>query len=130
MTGNHTGVPLISPASLPSSPTTSNPLYKVIRDLPLDKNSVHDIRLRFNSPGMYAIALSQFQIGTQRCDYTMNTRSKDILFPVWNIRDLLIRATIHKTDTVSIMIGCSLNPIALDIPGIIRLTNALSIVEE
>ena len=60
----------------------------------------------------------------------MNTRSKDILFPVWNIRDLLIRATIHKTDTVSIMIGCSLNPIALDIPGIIRLTNALSIVEE
>ena len=66
MTGNHTGVPLISPASLPSSPTTSNPLYKVIRDLPLDKNSVHDIRLRFNSPGMYAIALSQFQIGTQQ----------------------------------------------------------------
>ena len=109
---------------------SSNPLYRVIRDLPLNENAIHDIRLRFNSPGMHEIALSQFQIMDQHCDYTMNTRSKDILFPVWNIRDLLIKATVHRTDTVSIVIGCSLNPIALDVHGIIRLTNALSIVEE
>ena len=128
MTGNHTGVPYIPSASLPPSLMSSNPLYRIIRDLPLNKNAVHDIRLRFNSHGMYAIALSQFQIRAQLCDYTMNTRSKDILFPVWNIIDLLIKATIHRTDTVSIVIGCSLNPIALDIPGIIRLTNAFSIV--
>lgn len=50
--------------------------------------------------------------------------------PAWKIRDLLVKATIHRTDTVSITIGCSLNPVTLDINGIIRLTNALSIVEE
>lgn len=61
---------------------------------------------------------------------TINTRSKDILLPAWKIRDLLVKVTIHRTDTVSIMIGCSLNPITLDFKGIIRLTNSLSIVEE
>ena len=66
----------------------------------------------------------------QGSDYTMNTRSKDILLPTWKISDVLVKATIHRTDTVSIMIGCSLNPISLDINGLIRLTNALSVVEE
>ena len=61
---------------------------------------------------------------------TINSRSKDILLPAWKIIDLLVKATIHRTDTVSIMIGCSLNPVTLDINGIIKLTNALSIVEE
>jgi hypothetical protein len=50
--------------------------------------------------------------------------------PAWKIRDLLVKATIHRTDTVSIVIGCSLNPVTLDIKGIVRLTSALSIVEE
>jgi hypothetical protein len=52
------------------------------------------------------------------------------LLPVWKIRDLLVKVRIHRTDTVSIVIGCSLNPITLDVSGIIRLTNTLSIVEE
>ena len=50
--------------------------------------------------------------------------------PVWEIRDLLVKVTIHRTDTVSVVIGCSFNPIVLDINGIIRLTNTLSIVED
>lgn len=130
MTGNHTGVPFISPASLSPSTTTSNPLYRLIRDLPLDKNSVHDIRLRFSSHGIYAIASSSISQNAQGCNCTMNTRSKDILFPTWKISNVLIKATIHRTDTVSVMIGCSLNPISLDINGLIRLTKALSVVEE
>ena len=48
----------------------------------------------------------------------------------WKIRDLLVKVGIHRTDTVSIVIGCSLNPVTLDVNGVIRLTNTLSIVEE
>ena len=44
--------------------------------------------------------------------------------------DLLVKATIHRTDTVSVVVGCSLNPVALDINGVIRLTNVLSVVED
>ena len=130
MTGNHTGVPFISSASLAPSILTSNPLYRIIRDLPLDKNSVHDIHLRFISPGIYAIVSSSISQNAQGCNCTMNTRSKDILLPTWKISDVLAKVTIHRTDTVSVVMGCSLNPISLDINGLIRLTNTLCLVEE
>ena len=130
MTGNHTGVPFISSASSSPSLMTSNPLYRIIRDLPLDKTSVHDIRLRFTCPGIYAIISSPISNKVQGYDYTMNTRSKDILLPTWKINDVLVKATIHRTDTVSVMMGCSLNPISLDMNGLVRLTKTLSVVEE
>ncbi len=134
MTGNHTGVGcpsiLVSTPPLSVSFISSNPLYRILRDLPLDKSSVHDIRLRFNSPHIYAIMFPAILDKSVGYGSTINSRSKDILLPAWKIRDLLVKATIHRTDTVSIIIGCSLNPISLDFKGIIRLTNALSIVEE
>jgi DNA-binding transcriptional ArsR family regulator len=130
VTGNHTGVPIISLTSTPPSQISSNPLYRIVSDLPLGKNSAHDIRLRFVSPRIYAITSSLISKNALDSDYTVNPKSKDILLPAWKIRDLLIKVTIHRTDTVSVVIGCSLNPVALDFDGIIRLTNALSVVEE
>ena len=134
MTAGHTGVPCSSRSVSVSTPSasaiSSNPLYRLLRNLPLDKSSVHDIHLRFVSPQIYAIIYSSNSKRSFGSNYTINSRSKDILLPAWKIRDLLVKATIHRTDTVSIMIGCSLNPISFDFKGIIRLTNALSIVEE
>ena len=130
MTRNHTGVvgfPLLVSVSTSPSFISSNPLYRILKDLPLDQSSVHDIHLRFVSPQIYAIIYSSNSKRSFGSNYTINSRSKDILLPAWKIRDLLVKATIHRTDTVSIMIGCSLNPVTLDINGIIRLTNALSI---
>lgn len=130
VTRNHTGVPIISAASESHSPVSSHPLYRIIRDLPLDKSSVHDIRLRFVSPQIYANTSTLISNKALGYDYTVNSKSHDIILPVWKIRDLLIKVTVHRTDTVSVVIGCSLNPVVLDINGIIRLTNALSVVEE
>jgi hypothetical protein len=131
MTGNRTGV-ASSPISISpvQASISSNPLYRILKDLPLDQSSVHDIHLRFVSPQIYAIIYSSISKRSFSSRYTINSRSKDILLPAWKIRDLLVKTTIHRTDTVSITIGCSLNPVALDINGIIRLTNALSIAEE
>jgi hypothetical protein len=128
MTGSHTGVPTSALSS--ASNLSSNPLYKIIKYLPLDRNSVHDIRLKFVSPQIYAIIYSSISKRSFAFSYRINSRSKDILLPAWKIRDLLVKVTIHRTDTVSIIIGCSLNPVTLDINGIIKLTNALSVVEE
>jgi hypothetical protein len=129
MTRDHTGVPASSLSSHPSS-ISSNPLYRIVKDLPLDKCSLHDIRLRFVSPRVYAIMSSSVSNNALGYDYTVNSRSKDIILPAWKIGDLLIKATIHRTDTVSIAIGCSLSPVGLDIVGIIRLTNALAVVQD
>lgn len=116
MTGNHTGVPSSS-VSLASN-ISSNPLYRIIRDLPLDRSSVHDIRLKFVSPQIYSIIYSSISNKAVEVGYRVNSKSLDILLPVWKMRGLLVKVTIHRTDTVSISIGCSLNPVTLDIKGI------------
>jgi hypothetical protein len=122
MTGNHMVV-----TSHMTQQLSSNPIYRIIKDLPLGKNSVHDIRLRFQVPGIYHIIVS-----TQSLlhDYTTNPISKDISLPVWQIENLDVKVVIHKTDTVSVIVGCSYSPIAIDVAGIIRLTNALAVVRE
>ena len=132
---DHTGVPyystsVLSPLSVGSSSSlTSHPLYGIIRDLPLDKTSVHDIHLKFSSPHIYVIVSSSISNQTLGYDYTITPRSKDIRFRFWEINGLRISVTIHRTDTITVVVGCSSNPISLDVNGINRLTNALSFVE-
>ncbi|MGH9983580.1 MAG: hypothetical protein ACRD8W_06445 [Nitrososphaeraceae archaeon] len=107
----------------------SNPVYRIIKDLPLDKNSVHDIRLNFRVPDIYHVIV--FQTTQSLCnDYTVTPVSKDISLSLWQIENLNVKVVIHKTDTVSIIVGCSYSPVAVDVTGIIRLTNALAVVRE
>jgi hypothetical protein len=132
--GNPTGVSRSCALVLSASTTLPlslffNPLYQIVNDLPLDKNSVHNLHLKFSSPQIYAIvhfAISNEDLGYH---YTVNAKSKDIQLQAWEINGLKITVTIHRPDTVSVIIGCSLHPIALDVNSVIRLTDALSIVE-
>ena len=114
ITPNHTGV----------SSTKSDALVRLIQNLPMDKNAVHNIRLKFELKGSWP-AFSAYNP-----KLPINHTSKDILVPTWNIDDLLVRVTVHRTDTVSVSIACSLAPVAADINGVIRLSNALTRVEE
>lgn len=95
----------------------------MIQNLPLCKKALHDIHLKFIVRWIWTVlsANSTFKI---------DPVSKDIRLPVWQINDLILRTTIHRTDTVSVAVGGSYNPIAVDFNGIIRLSNALTIVEE
>jgi hypothetical protein len=102
-----------------SSSTISN----IIRDIPPDKNALHDIHYRFKVPDIWTIlSLSK--------KYHPNDVSRDITLDILNISQLRITTTVHRTDTVSVIVACSNTPIAADIYGIIRLSNALTRVEE
>jgi hypothetical protein len=104
---------------------TNHPIYKVIKNLSFDRNALHDIRLRFRVDGIWNI-LSMYSENYQR----FNPISKDLLFKIFRIDQLIIRVTIHRTDTISIIIGCTFAPVAVDTDGILRLTNALQTVRE
>ncbi len=108
---------------------SNSPIYRIIIDLPLDKNSVHDIRLKFHVPNIYNAILS-YAANNEIYYHDINPTSKDISLPLWQIENLDVKAVIHKTDTVSVIVGCSYSPIAVDVVGIIRLTNALAVVRE
>ena len=120
VTGHHTGVACSS----------SHPIYRLIRDLPLGTRSIHNIHLKFKSPQIYAIISSAISNNTLAYHYTVLNKSKDIQLLGWIVEDLIIRVAIHRTDTVSIVLGCSLDPVPLDVNGIIRLTSALSSIRE
>jgi hypothetical protein len=114
MTPNHAGV----------CHSNKDPISRLIHDLPMDKAALHDIRLKFKVQGIWS-ALS-----SSHPEFIVQAISKDIFIPTWKIGGLLVRAIVHKTDAVSIMVASSLAPIAVDVNGVIRLSNALTRVEE
>jgi len=101
----------------------NNPIYKMLRNLPFEKQSIHDIRLRFKVPNIWQV----FSVNPM---LQRNERSQDVAVLTWNKNNALVKIVIHKTDTVSVIIGCSLQPIPLDVNGIINFYNLLVRVEE
>jgi hypothetical protein len=95
-----------------------------IDSLPADRHALHDIRFRFRVDNIWTAMV------TNHPELTPNDVSKDIFLDPLTTHDLTIRTTIHHTDTVSVIVSCSLNPIAVDLKGLVRLSNALSRVDE
>ena len=88
------------------------------------KHVLHDIRFRFRVENIWTV------VATNHPELRSNEVSKDISLEPIVTHSLTIKTTIHNTDTVSVMVACSLNPVAVDINGLVRLSNALTRVEE
>jgi len=101
----------------------SKSLYAEISNLPIGQNSLHDIRISFKIEKIWSILLTN-------STFNINSRNKDIRLPGINIQDLFIGTTVHRTNTVSVYVACSYKPIVVDVAGVIRLSNALTRVEE
>ena len=122
MTWNHTGV-----SHLQTKHTyrhlSNDPVYRIIQSLPFGKRSLHDIRLKFAVAGIWSVLSSKYQ---------PNPQSKDLHVDPWplKINDLNLSITVHATDTITIDIGCSYYPVAVDVDGVVRLSTALAITGE
>jgi hypothetical protein len=106
------------------SPVSSVSSVSFIDNLPADKHAIHDIRYRFKVNDIWSIIVSNYP------ELKPNDRSKDISLSPIETNDLMIRVVIHHTDMVSVIVGCSLRPVVLDIEGLIPLSIALTRVEE
>lgn len=102
---------------------SNDPVYRVIQSIPFGRRALHDIRLKFEVKGIWS---------KMPLEYDRIPVSNDIQIPPWpwKIKGLDISVAVHPTDTVSIIIGCSYCPVAIDVSGVIRLSNALSTVQE
>jgi hypothetical protein len=56
--------------------------------------------------------------------------NKDITLQVIDLGDNVIKTTVHNTDTVSVIVGCSMNPISIYLFGLAYLSDILARVEE
>jgi hypothetical protein len=83
------------------------PIYNWIKRQPMEKQSLHNIRLRFESAGLWDI------YSKMNTTFVVNPYNKDIILPTSVYFDYLeVVVTIHHTDTVSVAISCSFKPIA------------------
>jgi hypothetical protein len=106
-------------------------LYDLIMSLPLDHNSIHDIRLNFKAKGIWLMLYNHYNNNNySNSELSMNIHNKDILFHTWKSDNILNRVIVHKTDTVSIIVACSLRPIPINFDGISKFTEMLTRIEE
>jgi hypothetical protein len=129
MTRNHMGVnSVIKPHSVIVANTDfaeSSPpaISHILSEIPLCKNTLHDIHFKFSVPDIWKILYLSKK-------YSPNDVSRDITVNTLNISQLRITTTVHRTDTVTVIVACSNLPVAADTHGLIRLSNALTRVEE
>jgi hypothetical protein len=114
MTHNHMGVQFHR---------NSDPIYDLIHNLPVGNKALHDIRLRLKVRGIWSVLATNSAL-------KIDAISKDIRLPYLNIKGIVIKTTIHRTDTVSVVVACSYRPVAVDVGGIIKLSNALTRLED
>jgi hypothetical protein len=101
-------------------------LSEVIRQLPQGSKGLHDIHTSFQVKDIWTI-LSESK------RFKVNAKNKGILLPHFNIDGLKVTANIHHTDTVTVTVACSKNPISAkidDVNGVIRLAAALARTQE
>ncbi|MGI0042395.1 MAG: hypothetical protein ACRD47_01680 [Nitrososphaeraceae archaeon] len=112
-----------SPLVLQQLPIKNTPIYKWLKNRRIDKQALHDIRLTFEADGIWVHFYKKYP------DLVNNNNQDLHLPPLIFFKYLDIGITIHHTNTVSISIGCSFKPIALDIPDLLQLVEALTRVE-
>ena len=80
-----------------------------IDNLPSERHSVHDIRLKFKTEGIWST------ICCTHPELTPNEVSKDIsLFPI-RMYDMEAKTVVHHSDTVSVIVSCSLKPLIMKV---------------
>ena len=102
-----------------------HPVYKLITYKSFGKIHIHNLHFIFKSVGLwkYIVAIDYFR-------KRMNSK-KTISFGYFKIEKyLVINVRVQNTDTVNVTVKCSTNPIKSDPNGIMRLTEALTRVEE
>jgi hypothetical protein len=124
MTPNHMGISPVTTVTNTNDVINRTPLYKSIQKLPPEKRALHDIHLKFQIPDIWRIlSLSK--------KYIPNSVSKDISLPyIVTSNHLKLHTIVHRTDIVTVSVACSFAPVAIDTNGLIRLSNALTRVEE
>jgi hypothetical protein len=101
-------------------------LSEAIQLLPKEGRGLHDIHTSFQ-------ALDIWQVLSESKRHKVNERNKGILLPPFNIDGLKLTANVHHTDTVTVTVACSKNPVSTeidDVNGIIRLAAALARTQE
>jgi len=100
-----------------------NPIYNILESTSFDNRTLHNIHLKFKVSNLHGILASN----TSLCEDFIH---KGITIPYFDIDEFTVIITVYKNNTITVVLGCSENPVTLDFNGINRLTTALTRIEE
>jgi hypothetical protein len=102
-----------------------HPIYNIFESTTFGERTIHNLHLCFRVIGIYTYLSSNHKLHGEPIK-----KSKGISFPYFDIDKFTVIITIYPNDTCTVVIGCSENPVSLDVEGITRLSVALCRIEE
>jgi len=93
----------------------------------MDKPAIHDIRLRFAFKHLWSILYTRSSSSLIKNIDAHN--NKDITLQEIDLGDHVVKTTVHNTSTVSVIVACTLNPISIDMFGLVKLSSSLARVK-
>ena len=106
---------------------TQKTFFEWLKTLPTQNPAIHDVRLQFSLKGIWKIVSNIQNKLIEKKDEKYN---KDITIVPLYQDNIKILTTIHHTDTISIILGCTNQPISIDEDGRMRLTCGLARIQE
>jgi hypothetical protein len=108
---------------IPEHILKKTPIYYWLLKQPVDKQALHDIRLTFTSPGIW-------QASSKLYPKQIDMYSKDVELPKQTyFGSLEFMTRVHYTDTVSLSVGCSGRPIAIETSDLLQFIEAITRTE-
>ena len=108
-------------------PSKKRSFLKCLREIPMDKPAIHDIRLNFTFKHFQSILYSNSSSMIKSKDSDSN---HDIVLQPIEVDNLMVKTTVHNTSTVSVIVVCIVNPLPIDMFGLLKLTSNLARVED
>ena len=97
----------------------------------MDKPAIHDIRLSFAFNHLWPILATTISTSSSPLIKNIDAHSnKDITLYDIDLGDHIVKTTIHNTGTVSVIVACTVNPIPIDMFGLVKLSSSLARVED
>jgi len=96
----------------------------------MDKSAIHDIRLSFSFNHLWSILSASSSFSSSLIKNIDVHSNKDITLLDIDLGDHIVKTTVHNTNTVSVIVACTLNPIPIDMFGLVKLSSSLARVED
>src|SRR4051812_27107475 len=96
----------------------------------MDRHKAHNIRLSFSFNHLWSFLASAGSSSSPLIKNIDTHFNKDITLHDIDLGDHVVKTTVHNTNTVSVIAACTVNPIPIDMFGLVKLSSSLARVED
>src|SRR4051812_47505883 len=96
----------------------------------MDRHKAHNIRLSFSFNHLWSFLASAGSSSSPLIKNIDTHFNKDITLHDIDLGDHIVKTTVHNTNTVSVIVACTVNPIPIDMFGLVKLSSSLARVED